>query len=122
MALGLCGAFLRDRRFVKASRRALIAGGLAALGAAGMLVRAFFLGQYELEYVFGYSERKLDGVYKFAGLWAGLQGSILFWTMLLGVIGIVLAWSFRKRGMDPCGQQRRRRRDVDRYLYPDRRY
>ncbi len=105
VVLGLCGAFLRDRRFVTASRRALIAGGLAAVGAAAMLVRAFFLGQYELEYVFGYSERKLDGVYKFAGLWAGLQGSILFWTMLLGVIGIVLAWSFRKRGMDPSGRR-----------------
>ncbi len=95
----------RDRRLVAAARNTLIGGGVAILGAAGALVGAFFEGAYGIDYVFHYSERKVSAQYKLAGLWAGLDGSILLWAMILGVIGAALAWSFRKRGLDPSGRR-----------------
>ncbi len=103
--LALWAVLSRDRRFVVAARHALIGGGFAAIGAATILVVCFFNREYGLEYVFSYSEKKLAAPYKFAGLWAGLQGSILFWASLLGSIGAVLGWSFRKRGLDPSGRR-----------------
>ena len=101
----LAGVALRDRRLVVAARHLMIAGGVAVTGAAACLVGAFFDGAYHLEYVFSYSESKLDAQYKFAGLWAGLDGSILFWAFILGAIGAVVAWSFRKRTTDPSGRR-----------------
>ena len=38
---------------------------------------------------------------KVAGLWAGLDGSILFWAAILGLVGTVLAIGFAKRGAGP---------------------
>ena len=105
IVLSLIGVMAKDRRWVLAARNGMIAGGLAVTLAAACLVAAFFDGVYGLEYVFSYSESKLAGQYKFAGLWAGLDGSILFWAMILGVIGAIVAWGFRKRGMDPSGRR-----------------
>ena len=105
IVLSLIGVIAKDRRWVLAARNGMIAGGIAVTLAAACLVAAFFDGVYGLEYVFSYSESKLAGQYKFAGLWAGLDGSILFWAMILGVIGAIVAWGFRKRGMDPSGRR-----------------
>jgi cytochrome c-type biogenesis protein CcmF len=103
--LALVGVVAKDRRWVLGARNAMIAGGITVTFAAACLVAAFFDGVYGIEYVFSYSESKLDPQYKFAGLWAGLDGSILFWAMLLGMIGAMVAWSFRKRGLDPSGRR-----------------
>ena len=103
--LSCVGLFAKDRRFVLAARHAMIAGGVTVLLAASCLVGAFFDGAYGVEYVYSYSESKLAPQYKFAGLWAGLDGSILFWAMLLGIIGACVGWSFRKRGLDPSGRR-----------------
>ncbi len=105
IVLSIIGLIVKDRRFVIAARHAMIAGGVTVALAAGCLVGAFFDGAYGVEYVYSYSESKLAPQYKFAGLWAGLDGSILFWAMLLGVIGAIVAWSFRKRGTDPSGRR-----------------
>ncbi len=105
IVLSLIAIRAKDRRFILAARHGMIAGGIAITLAAACLVAAFFDGVYGIEYVFSYSESKLDPQYKFAGLWAGLDGSILFWAMILGVVGAIVAWSFRKRGMDPSGRR-----------------
>ncbi|MCG3134407.1 MAG: Cytochrome c-type biogenesis protein CcmF [Planctomycetes bacterium] len=95
----LLGAGLRDRRFVAAARNAMAAGGLAAAGAAVTLVAGFLRGAYDVNYIYNYSERKLPWAKKVAGLWAGLDGSILFWAAILGLIGTVLAFGFAKRSV-----------------------
>jgi len=103
--LTLVAVAVKDRRWVLAARNAMIASGLTIVLAAVSLVGAFFDGAYGLEYVFSYSESKLAPQYKFAGLWAGLDGSILFWAMILGILGAIVAWGFRKRGTDPSGRR-----------------
>ena len=78
---------LDDLRLVRAARRCMILGGITIALCAAALVTAFFQGEYWIQYVFSYSERKLAWPYKFAGLWAGLDGSILFWATILGLVG-----------------------------------
>ncbi|MCE9636188.1 MAG: cytochrome c biogenesis protein CcsA [Planctomycetes bacterium] len=109
--LSVVGIVRRDRRCVDGARNAMTVGGLAVAGAAACLVAGFFRGAYDIEYIYHYSERKLSAAKKFAGLWAGLDGSILFWASILGVIGTVLALGFRKKNIDPA------RRRLEPYVY-----
>lgn len=100
VALAGAGLALRDRRWVAGARNAMIAGGMVTAGAAASLVAGFFRGAYDVEYVYHYSERNLSAAKKFAGLWAGLDGSILFWAAILGLVGSVLAAGFLRATVD----------------------
>jgi cytochrome c-type biogenesis protein CcmF len=102
VVLSLLGVALRDRRWVAGARNAMMAGGLTIAGAAACLVAGFFRGAYDIEYIYHYSERKLSIAKKFACLWAGLDGSILFWAAILGLIGTALGWGFLKKEIDPA--------------------
>ncbi|HXH28926.1 MAG TPA: heme lyase CcmF/NrfE family subunit [Candidatus Polarisedimenticolia bacterium] len=56
-----------------------------------------FTDQFDLEYVASYSNRTLDPRYKFAALWGGQSGSILFWLfILLTYAGVVLLLNRRR--------------------------
>ncbi len=112
VSLGLCvltivlatlGLLWKDRRFVFAARNSQIAGAFAVVGASLGLIAGFFMGDYGTKYIFSYSESKVDPYYKFAGLWAGLDGSILFWAMILGILAAVVAWQFRRERDHPIG-------------------
>ena len=46
---------------------------------------AFLQHRFEYLYVYSYSNIELELFYKITGLWAGLDGSILFWAMLLAM-------------------------------------
>ncbi|MFQ5877243.1 MAG: heme lyase CcmF/NrfE family subunit [Acidobacteriota bacterium] len=56
-----------------------------------------FTDQFDLEYVASYSNRALPPTYKFAALWAGQSGSILFWLFILVGYAGVLVWLNRRR-------------------------
>jgi len=52
---------------------------------------------FSLEYVASYSSTTLPTVYKFTALWAGQQGSLLFWTWLLSIFTALVAIQNRRR-------------------------
>ena len=54
------------------------------------LIGAFLTDDFSLSYVYGYSSRSLPLFYKVAGLWAGLDGSILFWTWLVALYAFII--------------------------------
>ena len=68
---------------------------LAGLTACcGILVYCFMTGDMTIEYVLDYhSDASGDfaWLYKLAGLWAGRQGSLLFWAWLIAVFNAVVA-------------------------------
>ncbi|MBQ6453368.1 MAG: cytochrome c biogenesis protein CcsA [Coriobacteriales bacterium] len=56
-----------------------------------LLVFCFFSGNTELYYVVSY--RSSSGwLFKLAGLWAGREGSLLFWTWLMALFAGIMAW------------------------------
>ena len=60
----------------------------------GILVYCFMTGDMTIEYVLNYhSDASGDfaWLYKLAGLWAGRQGSLLFWAWLIAVFNAVVA-------------------------------
>jgi cytochrome c-type biogenesis protein CcmF len=63
---------------------------IAVLFAAGALVYAAMTNDFSVAYVKEHSNRALPAAYKFAALWSGQEGSILFWCLLLSAYGFVL--------------------------------
>jgi cytochrome c-type biogenesis protein CcmF len=62
----------------------------AVLLAAVTLVVAAFRDDFSIAYIFHHSNRDLPAAYKFATLWSGQEGSLLFWSLLLAGYGFVL--------------------------------
>ncbi len=72
------------------ARRAGIASFGAVLMAAVLLVTTAFRNDFSIAYIFHHSNRDLPLPYKFATLWSGQEGSLVFWSLLLSGYGLVL--------------------------------
>ena len=94
----LAGAFALRRqavgipsdRLLETARRAGIATWAAVAGAAFALVWVALNNDYSVAYILHHTNRDLPTPYKFAALWSGQEGSLLFWAFLLSSYGLVL--------------------------------
>ncbi len=105
IGFSLSAQLVRDRTWVVASRRAVMFAGGSTLLAALCLITSFVKGDYHLKYVHHYSERALPLPFKISGLWAGLDGSILFWSMLVGLLAAIVAFTYRKDENHPVARR-----------------
>src|ERR1700684_2897754 len=95
---GFVALFGRDAasaRLGETARRAGIATFGAVLLAAIVLVVAAFNDDFSIAYIFHHSNRDLPAAYKFAVLWSGQEGSLLFWSLLLAGYGFVLRLRYK---------------------------
>ena len=83
VGLFLWGALSRKAGPTEAGRRAFTASAALIALATVALVSALFAHDFSLEYVANYSSRSLPSGYMLAALWGGMEGSLLFWTLLL---------------------------------------
>ncbi|MCH7575189.1 MAG: heme lyase CcmF/NrfE family subunit [Candidatus Marinimicrobia bacterium] len=84
-----------DLRFYVGGRRSLMTACGLVLIATATLVQQLMVGNYALEYVARYSSRATEGLYKIAGLWAGMEGSLLFWAAILSIYILLVSYSNR---------------------------
>ena len=81
---------ISPERLADTARRAGIAGFYAVSAATFALVYAVFTNDFSITYILEHSNRALPGPYKFAAMWSGQEGSLLFWAWLLATYGFVL--------------------------------
>ncbi len=103
--LPIVAALLKDRRLVLAARAGLYGVFFLVAGASACLVTGFITGQYDNEYVYNYSEKALRLPYKIAGLWAGLRGSLLFWSLILAGYSAAAAFQHHWSARHPVGRR-----------------
>jgi cytochrome c-type biogenesis protein CcmF len=72
----------RDQRLAVSGQRALFSAVILVALAAVLMVAALFARDFSLGYVARYSSRSTPPVYTFTAFWAGMEGSLLFWTLL----------------------------------------
>src|SRR6266566_7479885 len=84
-----------SERLGETARRAGIAAFAVVLLAAVVLVIAAFQDDFSIAYIFHHSNRDLPAPYKFATLWSGQEGSLLFWSLLLAAYGFVLRLRYK---------------------------
>src|ERR1700690_2074291 len=82
-------------RLGETARRAGIASFAIVFLAAVVLVVAAFQNDFSIAYIFHHSNRDLPVPYKFAVLWSGQEGSLLFWALLLSAYGLVLRLRYK---------------------------
>ena len=81
---------INSDRLGETARRAGIATWAAVTAAAFALVWSALSNDFSVAYIFHHSNRDLPTPYKFAALWSGQEGSLLFWALLLSTYGLVL--------------------------------
>nr|MDQ3957173.1 cytochrome c biogenesis protein CcsA [Actinomycetota bacterium] len=111
-ALGFAGAALvlcatgaarrRDDVALAGTRALYAAAGFTALAVLA-LVNALFLHDFSVQYVVNYSSESLTGGYLLAALWGGMEGSLLFWTLLLTVFAAVAVKNARRTSSQLAG-------------------
>ena len=95
--VGIVGILKRRILLTKSARHA----GMAVFGLVTLAVASleyfFFTDNFSLAYVAEHSNRALPGFYKFAALWAGQEGSLLWWSWLLSIYAFLALYLNRKR-------------------------
>ncbi len=84
-----------SQRLSETARRAgIVVFGAVFLAAVALVVSAF-RDDFKIAYIFHHSNRDLPTPYKFATLWSGQEGSILFWCLLLSAYAFVLRLRYK---------------------------
>jgi cytochrome c-type biogenesis protein CcmF len=84
-----------SQRLSETARRAgIVVFGAVFLAAVALVVSAF-RDDFTIAYIFHHSKRDLPTPYKFATLWSGQEGSILFWCLLLSAYAFVLRLRYK---------------------------
>jgi cytochrome c-type biogenesis protein CcmF len=94
---GIAAIITRHPLLIKSTRQAGIATcGLIFLATLS-LEYLFFSDNFSVAYVVAHSNRDLSTFYKIAALWAGQEGSLLFWSFLLAVYVISVLLTYRNK-------------------------
>ena len=102
-AAGVAGNARKSRRLVNASVYALY--GLAALVglASSLMVYAFVTHDYAIKYVAHTSDTTMSTIYKITSFWGGLDGSLLFWVLMLALFSTIAIAVNHRRHRDMIG-------------------
>ncbi|MFN8445078.1 MAG: heme lyase CcmF/NrfE family subunit [Caldilineaceae bacterium] len=92
---GYVGGRQRSGALVQSSFHAVYAVAALVWAAAAILWYGLLNDHFEVSYVWNHSERALPVFYKFVAIWGGQDGSLLFWTLLLGIFSVTVALFFR---------------------------
>ncbi len=91
----LAGAIMRvsdsERRLMRFARGAYIASfALVAYASVYLLQQILSLNRYDIAYIHDYSGASDELLYRISAFWAGQEGSLLFWALSSGLIGLFL--------------------------------
>lgn len=86
----LAAWFRSDARLAAVGRTLFTSLGVGLIAAATMLVLNVVQHRFEYTYVWNYSSSELPLHLLIASSYSGQEGSILLWTMLVAIIGVVL--------------------------------
>jgi cytochrome c-type biogenesis protein CcmF len=93
----IIGARRQQQELVDTGHNAAIAVTAFLTLAAISLLDALLSDNFQIKYVASTSNRALPTFYKFSSLWAGMEGSLLFWAWLLSVYSLVCVIAYRRR-------------------------
>jgi cytochrome c-type biogenesis protein CcmF len=94
---GILGGQQRNARLIQSSYNSVLAVAGLVVVASLILWYALLADQFQVVYVWNSSEKALPTFYKFAAMWGGQSGSLLFWTLILSAYSVVTVVSFRQR-------------------------
>jgi cytochrome c-type biogenesis protein CcmF len=94
------GGRTNNTAWLVSARNGLYAAFVLVTIAVGVMLVAIITHRFEIEYVAQYTSTDMPLLYLISTLWAGNDGSLLFWAWLLSVFGAVVAWGRYRVGRD----------------------
>jgi cytochrome c-type biogenesis protein CcmF len=94
---GIVAILTRHPLLIKSTRQAGIATCCLIFLATLSLEYLFFSDNFSIAYVVAHSNRDLSPFYKIAALWAGQEGSLLFWSFLLAIYVFSVLVTYRNK-------------------------
>ncbi|HEU4615139.1 MAG TPA: cytochrome c-type biogenesis CcmF C-terminal domain-containing protein [Kofleriaceae bacterium] len=103
VAAGIAGNARKSRRLVNSAVYGLY--GFAALVglASALIIYAFVTHDFSIKYVAAVSDTSMSTWYKVTAFWGGLDGSLLFWVLILALFSTVAIAFNHKRHRDMIG-------------------
>jgi cytochrome c-type biogenesis protein CcmF len=94
--VSVVGARRRSRPLVESGVGAFYLVAALMAVASAVIVHAFLTDDFTIKYVANYSESAQPFFYKITSYWGGLDGSVMFWVLLLSVFGVIAVASNRE--------------------------
>jgi cytochrome c-type biogenesis protein CcmF len=95
--LAMLGAHQRSARLIDGAVQGIYAIATLAAFAASLIIYAFLADDFSIQYVQHTSDSAMPLFYKITAFWGGLDGSLLFWVLLLSVFSALAVASNRRR-------------------------
>src|SRR3954452_6649983 len=95
--VSVAGARRRSRRLIESGIGAFYLICAIMTAASAVIINAFLTNDYSIKYVVHYSDSVQPILYRLTSYWGGLDGSILFWVVLLSVVGATAVRVNRER-------------------------
>ena len=103
VAAGIAGNTRKSRRLVNSSVYGLY-GFAALIGlASALMIYAFVTHDFTIKYVASVSDTTMETAYKITSFWGGLDGSLLFWVLVLSMFSTVAIVVNHRRHRDMIG-------------------
>ena len=93
----IIGAHRKSARLVEASVQGIYAVASLAAFASSLIIYAFLADDFSIQYVHHTSDSAMPFFYKVTAFWGGLDGSMLFWVLLLSVFSAMAVRANRRR-------------------------
>jgi len=90
----------QNQALMEVSNRIVLGVGALVTIAVVILLRNLVVSNFQVEYVAQYTSRNTPLPYKFTALWAGQDGSLLFWTWILSIYATVAVLQNRKHNLN----------------------
>lgn len=107
LVLAVAGIFIavyariqRREDLMETANRAVIGVGILITVAVVVLLRELLQSNFQIEYVAQYTSRNTPWNYKLTALWAGQDGSLLFWNWILSIYAVVAILQNRQRNLN----------------------
>lgn len=97
----ILGKKTENPKLLQSAKGAVYSIALLTLVATLTLLYLLATGDFSIEYVYQYTSTDLAFAYKLAALWAGNDGSLLFWLVLLAVYNAVVVYQNKIKEMTP---------------------
>ncbi|HVV84220.1 MAG TPA: cytochrome c-type biogenesis CcmF C-terminal domain-containing protein [Kofleriaceae bacterium] len=102
-AAGIVGNARQNPRLVRASVHGLYAFAALVAVTSGLLIYAFVTHDYTIRYVADTSDTSMSISYKITSFWGALEGSLLFWVLVLALFSAIAIRVNERRHRDMIG-------------------
>jgi len=90
------GVARNNWNLVRSAQFATIVNFLLVLGASAVLMRSFIGNDFSVRFVWENSSTDLPLFYKISAFWGGMDGSLLFWDLVLAGFSAIVAYGYQR--------------------------